>query len=105
MASQKSVTLRKPNGERTKMATVLNISLGGLFIEMDDPVAFGSELTIEFELPESPRALRCQGFVVWNTKAHPENAPGRQGIGVRLSDISIAEMRHVARFMDGKLET
>lgn len=80
--------------------------MGGVFIEMESPLPFGSELSLEFSLPVAPRVIRCQGFVVWSTKSSPERSPdGMEGIGVRLMGIGITEMRvlneYVAETLSG----
>lgn len=99
------VKLRLPNGETASAEHIRNISLGGVFIAMADPLAFGSELALEFQLPAAPKVVRCGGFVTWSTKTSPErmkeNGPG---IGVRLTDIGIADMRRLAQFIEDWME-
>jgi hypothetical protein len=63
---------------------------------MEEPLAFGAEMQLEFSLPREPRTIRCEGFVVWSTKSSPDRLPGRTGMAVRLTSIGIAEMRHIA---------
>lgn len=91
-----SVKLRLPSGERVKQKQLFNISLGGLFIEMEEPLAFGSEVQLELEMPQQPHTIRCGGFVVWTTKTSPAKAPGHSGMAVRLTNIGISEMRRIA---------
>ena len=98
-----SVKVALPGGPSTTTQRIRNISLGGLFIEMNDPVPFGTELALEFDLPVAPRHIRCKGFVVWSTKTAPERAKGMQGIGVRLMDIGIADMRLLAQYVEKEL--
>lgn len=96
--------VRLPDGGTAVTQRIGNISLGGVFIEMEDPVAFGSEVALEFSLSVAPRTIRCKGFVVWSTKTSPERAKsGQKGIGVRLMDIGIADMRTLAEFIEAEL--
>lgn len=98
--------MRLPDGAIEATQRITNISLGGVFIEMDNPVAFGSEVSLEFSLPVAPRTIRCKGFVVWSTKTSPERAKaGQKGIGVRLTDIDITEMRTLAEYIESELAT
>jgi len=98
--------MRLPDGAMEATQGITNISLGGVFIEMKDPVAFGSEISLEFSLPVAPRTIRCKGFVVWSTKTSPERAKdGQKGIGVRLMDIGIADMRTLAEYIESELAT
>ncbi len=99
-----SVKLRLRDGRTGESDTIGNISLGGVFIEMPEPLAFGAELELEFTLPVAPRMIRCRGFVVWSSKTHPERCPGQSGIGVRLMDIGITEMRILNEFIAARLD-
>ena len=99
-----SVALKLPDGTTSTSDTIGNVSLGGVFIEMPEPLAFGAELDLEFTLPVAPRLIRCRGFVVWSSKTHPERCPGQSGIGVRLMDIGIPEMRILNEFIAGRLD-
>lgn len=89
------VKLRLPDGGRTAESELWNTSLGGVFIAMADPLAFGAELTLEFTFSREDN-VRCDGYVVWSTTSSPDKAPGKQGIGVRLVGIGIAEMRRLS---------
>ena len=97
------VKIRTADGRVSSSTTIRNISLGGVFVEMKEPLAFGVELDLEFSLPAAPRQIRCKGFVVWSSKTHPERCPGMSGIGVRLMDIGITEMRVLNDFVADKL--
>lgn len=98
------VTVRVPGGRTTSSEIIHNISLGGVFIQMNDPLPFGTEVSLEFSLPVAPRTIRCKGFVVWSTKNSPERATmGGEGIGVRLMDIGITDMRILAEYVEGEL--
>ena len=93
-----TVAMRLPSGDRITEDRIRNISLGGVFIDMPEPLAFGSELKLEFTLPSNPtpKQIACEGFVIWSTRTNPDKAGGLSGIGVRLEKIGIAEMRALA---------
>jgi hypothetical protein len=99
-----TVTVGLPNGTSSTSHTLGNVSLGGVFIEMPVPPPFGAELELEFTLPVAPRVIRCRGFVVWSSRTHPERCPGQSGIGVRLMEIGIPEMRILNEFIAGRLD-
>lgn len=98
-----SVELRTPDGKTSTTDRITNVSLGGVFLEMPEPLAFGTEVDLRFTLPVAPRELRCKAFVVWNSKTHPERCPGQSGIGLRLMEIGLSEMRILNQFIDGRL--
>jgi hypothetical protein len=90
-----AVEVKIKRGSKTSTSSELwNTSLGGVFIGMKDPLAFGSDVQLEFSLPSDPRTIRCEGFVI--STAHGDSQ-GKNGINVRLTSIGIAEMRHLAR--------
>lgn len=93
-----------PDGSRSSTDRIRNISLGGVFIEMNEPLPFGTDVELEFELPINPRVISCKGFVVWSTKDSPERGGGTPGIGVRLMDIGVREMRQLNDFIEAQLK-
>lgn len=95
--------LKMPGGRTIVTGQILNISLGGLFIEMEEPLGFGKEFDLEFKLPDS--TLHCRGLVVWSTRTQPQMAEGRSGIGVRLMKIDVSEMRQLESYISAHLET
>ena len=99
-----SVKLRSPDGRRASTEFIRNISLGGVFIEMADPLPFGTDVELEFSLPVDPRLIRCRGFVVWSTRTSPDQGQGREGIGVRLMDIGVRDMRLLNEFIEQQIE-
>jgi len=94
--------LRLPDGRYQTAARIMNLSLGGVFIETAEPLGFGAELDLEFALPDS--VIRCRGLVVWSTKTAPQKAAGRSGMGVRLMKIDVAEMRKLESYIAARLD-
>jgi len=92
--------LRLPDGQRVVASEIWNTSLGGVFVERTPPLPFGMAVVCEFE-PQGRggRSIRCNGYVVWTTKQHPERASGKSGSAVRLADIGIADMRLLADYV------
>jgi len=99
-----TVKVRSPDGRRATTEQIRNISLGGVFIEMEDPLPFGTDVELEFSVAADPRLIACKGFVVWSTKSSPERGGGRHGIGVRLMDIGVKEMRLLNDFIEEQLK-
>jgi uncharacterized protein (TIGR02266 family) len=93
------------SGEVLTTGQIRNISLGGVFIETATLLAFGTDLDLEFALPgKGSPVIRCKGYVVWNTKTDPKRGGGLSGMGLRLTNIEVQEMRSLAAFIDGQLE-
>ena len=102
VATNITATIRAPDRVAVKVGHIRNISLGGVFLEIPEPLPFGTDIDVEFSLPSAAGVIRCKAFVVWSTKDNPEKAEGKQGIGVRLTDIGVKEMRDLAEFIGTK---
>lgn len=96
-----SVTIQSKGGVY-KSQRITNISLGGVFIAMAEPLGFGADLALEFYLPGDASVLRCKGFVIWNTKTKPKASADGPGMGVRLTDIAVVDMRRLADYIDAQ---
>ncbi len=72
-----------------------NMSEGGMFISSVQPLPVGTELIIEFLLPEVNRTLKVRAKVVWSrerTTTHDK----RRGMGVKFERISKADKEMIA---------
>lgn len=101
-----SVTIKVKGGAKGDLGRIENISLGGVFVEMREPLPFGIDLDLEFSLSDAMGVIRCKGFVVWTTKGAAgatEDHGGKQGVGIRLTDIGVKEMRLLAGYIDSQL--
>ncbi|MEK7704021.1 MAG: PilZ domain-containing protein [Myxococcota bacterium] len=96
------VTVRLADGCPTNAGRIRNLSLGGVFIEME-PLAFGATMQLVFTLPDGARPLTCTGYVVWSTKVEPKRAAGMDGNGIRLTDISVSDMRLLSDYVSKHL--
>lgn len=94
--------MRAPGEEPLTAEKLTNISLGGVFIDMEQPLAFGTEVSLEFALPVASRTIQCRGLVVWTSK-HSRTPEGKRGIGVRLMEIGISDMRVLAEYIERSL--
>ena len=64
------------------------LGTGGLFIETPVPFEKGSKISIQFNLPDTPRQLiEATGKVVWN-RTRFEKVLHFPGMGIEFSDIS-----------------
>ncbi len=60
---------------------------GGLFIESSDPLARGTELTVQFALPDRPwEEVRAKAKVVW-ARTKPERYLLFPGMGIQFTEI------------------
>jgi uncharacterized protein (TIGR02266 family) len=58
------VDLRRPDGSTT-VEYAVNISPGGLCLQLKDPLAEGDQVQVEFTLPPSGLTVRAEARVVW----------------------------------------
>ncbi|WP_447985641.1 PilZ domain-containing protein [Nitrospira sp. Nam74] len=68
---------------------------GGLFIESSMPLPVGSEVHIEFALPDRPlETIHASGKVCW-VRAKPDRFTLYPGMGVQFTDIDTHAREHV----------
>jgi uncharacterized protein (TIGR02266 family) len=61
------VTLTRPGGARTTEFSI-NVSAGGVCLQVRDPLAAGERVSLEFVLPPGGDPLKLEGVVVWCTE-------------------------------------
>lgn len=74
---------------KLRPARVLNINVGGLFVETDRLHPVDTLLTLEFTLPGQTSTLRCKGRVAWVN--HPEwikTSSLPNGMGIQFLDLT-----------------
>jgi type IV pilus assembly protein PilZ len=67
-----------------------DISIGGMYLESTEAVAFGTELTIEVSLPRTKGALRLPAVVRWTDKA---------GFGVQFGLLGARETHAISQLI------
>lgn len=60
-----------------------NVSIGGMFVETDEPAPFGSELLVRVRLPGSDQLLLLRAIVRW--------LEGGRGMGVQFGLLGALE--------------
>jgi hypothetical protein len=81
------VELRRPDGTTT-VEYAVNISPGGLCLHLEDTLAEGDRVGVEFTLPPSGPAVRADGRVVWTSWKGAEGDDGRFcETGVEFGDL------------------
>jgi Tfp pilus assembly protein PilZ len=58
---------------------ILDISIGGVFIETDAKFPIGKELLLKFSLPDHPQPFAFRGKIVWNSA---------KGFGLKFENVS-----------------
>ncbi len=70
-----------------------DISVGGLFIHTDEPLAVGTKLRLKLKAPGQWFSLTIQGEVAWR------QAEGRRGIGVHFLPANPREQQRIDRLI------
>ncbi len=65
----------------------LNISMGGIFIKTENPLARGSEVEIEFQVPGSPKSFCTTGTVV-RVVFPQSDLPEPAGMGIEFKQLT-----------------
>lgn len=77
---------------------------GGLFIESSMPLPVGSEVHIQFALPDRPLdTIRASGKVCW-VRAKPDRFTLYPGMGVQFTDIDSQAREHVMELVKSLIQ-
>ncbi len=77
-----------------------NISLGGVFIETEQTLPFGSKVMLRFKIPTQTEAIEVEGQVRWL-----EMDEGRlRGLGVRFEGLRARDVWALNKFFEKPLE-
>ena len=79
--------------ERNYKSYILDISIGGVFIEANTRFPVGRELLLKFSLPHRPQPIMFAGIIVWSTA---------RGFGVKFDKVSVAHSEMLKFFIEQK---
>ena len=71
-----------------------NVSIGGMFIQTDDPLPVGTRFRLRFKLPEHQRVIETFGEVRWSLLP-AEATPMHPGMGIQFDDLKPADLTMV----------
>jgi c-di-GMP-binding flagellar brake protein YcgR len=81
--------------ESMSLAFARDISLGGLFIETDQPMPVGSRITLRFNLDENDPIIVTSAEVTYQV--------GRMGVGVQFIDLSPEYQSRIGNYVEKSL--
>ena len=77
--------------DRTYQSYILDISIGGVFIETNERLPLDREMLLKFTLPNQTQPLSLTGKIAWS---------GPKGFGVKFDKISPLQMRALRAFIE-----
>ena len=81
----------------------VDISIGGLYLETNVPIAVGETVMLAFSLPgpEPVKTLSCKAKVAWTNLDRERRKPAfPTGVGLQFVDLLQEDFRTIARFID-----
>ena len=80
------------NAEQMSSGTLLDISVGGVFLATEEYFEMGSELVLDFQLSQEKARISCRGRVAWinrkdNFKNHTSSGMGIEFVEIQKLDI------------------
>lgn len=93
------VDLRWSDGS-TAVEYAVNVSPGGLCLQLKDPMPVGERLRLEFTLPPSGPTVRAEGRVVWTNweEGAASEGGGFYETGVQLSGLDAETARQLTAY-------
>lgn len=76
-----------------------NLSLGGMFINSDEPPPLGTEVTVEFELEDGFELIRGRGRVAWVREPGDESP----GYGLRFLELTPGSRELIFRLVERRV--
>jgi uncharacterized protein (TIGR02266 family) len=83
--------------EEAREARVVNLSVGGAFVEVAAPATPGTEVDLELPLPDGAAPVRARGQVRWTTEPPSPGAP--TGVGLRFLHVGPTDLGRIARLV------
>ena len=74
------------HSDRELEATCLNISQGGMFLEMPEPLAMDEQVSIVFRLPDIAQPITAKARVAWSEREK------RKGVGIQFLGLRAIEI-------------
>ncbi len=71
-----------------------NVSVGGMFIQTDDPLPVGTRFRLRFKVPEHDKLIETFGEVRWSV-GPDEAGPMRPGMGIQFDDLKASDLAMV----------
>ncbi len=89
------------NADKTLSGFSVDISSGGLFIKMDNPLEVDEKLVIGFTLPTSGRVVNCSAQVAWvNSPLSSVKTARPPGMGVRFLDLTLEDLHAIRNYIE-----
>lgn len=75
-----------------------NLSIGGMFIETEDPLGVGTHFRLRFTVPNRPAPIDTIAEVRWAQERTP-GSPMAPGMGVRFQELAPADQEAVQEML------
>jgi uncharacterized protein (TIGR02266 family) len=75
---------------------MINISSGGVYVEVDRSIETGTELDLRFSVPGRPGEVQTKGKVAWCMELE---GGGQYGLGIRFSDLAEGDLDKVQGYV------
>lgn len=79
--------------DRNFKSYILDISIGGVFIETDTSFSIGKDLLLNFSLPNQPQPFTINGKIAWKSG---------KGFGVKFENVSVFQGDMLKSFIEQK---
>ncbi len=96
-----TVTYRVDGHERegTYRVESVNVSEGGVFVATDVPLGLGTEVHLEFHLPNQSESIQASGRIVWYGRAETAGGGMVLGKGIQFTDCTERCRQHLATYV------
>ncbi len=75
-----------------------NVSIGGMFLQTDEPLALGTRFRLRFRIPDRRKPIETYGIVRWVVTPE-ESGPMVPGMGVQFDGLLPADRKAVENLL------
>jgi uncharacterized protein (TIGR02266 family) len=96
-AMETPIALLFRSGSASSKGRILNLSMGGVYIETDQGLAKDEILALEFRLPVPDRRISVKAAVKWRNTTGVDGLPA--GVGVQFMEVDAATRTGLMQFI------
>lgn len=81
---------------------IRNLSLGGIFIQTEEPLPTKTRLQVEFCLPDMSDPITAEGVVVHAFRGRPSKESSLNGMGIRFAELNPSSKKRLEFYLQSQ---
>jgi uncharacterized protein (TIGR02266 family) len=81
---------------------IRNLSLGGIFIQTEEPLPTRTRLQVEFRLPDMSDPITAEGVVVHTFRGRATRESSLNGMGIRFAELNPSSRKRLELYLQSQ---